>query len=208
MPRYHLLMPGTEVELIDGESLIGRDVPCAIQFRDPNVSRRHASLRVQDSRVTICDLGSLNGTYVNRRRIEPGLEVRLTVGDEIGIGARRIVLDERATPAPDRRRHRRVKYPVPAVYESENVHAEAVCIDISASGLLLATSSTDRPGTECQVRIADAPAALSGRVTRVDTELIEFAGSELNESKLAIEFRAIDTMARHWVEEVVRQGYR
>ena len=47
------------------------------------VSRRHAEFVTEDGRTTVRDVGSLNGTYVNRERIE---ESRLSSGDEVQIG--------------------------------------------------------------------------------------------------------------------------
>lgn len=70
------------------ELIIGRDPSCDIQF-DPNddlVSRRHAKItRVSDApEYTIADLGSRNGTMVNKKRIfEP---TKLNCGDQIQLG--------------------------------------------------------------------------------------------------------------------------
>jgi len=51
--------------LADGEHLIGRDPECAVWLDVPGVSRRHARLRIDGQRVTIEDLGSTNGTFVD-----------------------------------------------------------------------------------------------------------------------------------------------
>jgi pSer/pThr/pTyr-binding forkhead associated (FHA) protein len=56
---------------------------------DVTVSRRHAEIEVGADGVVLRDLGSLNGTYVNRRRIEA--EERLQSGDEIQVGKFRLV---------------------------------------------------------------------------------------------------------------------
>ncbi len=70
------------------ELTIGRDPGCDVKF-DPNddlVSRRHAKItRVSDTpEYTIADLGSRNGTLVNKKRIfEP---VRLNCGDTVQLG--------------------------------------------------------------------------------------------------------------------------
>ena len=62
---------------------IGRSPDCDIFLDDVTVSRRHAELVRRDDGYAIADLGSLNGTYVNRRRVET---VRLEDGDEVQIG--------------------------------------------------------------------------------------------------------------------------
>jgi pSer/pThr/pTyr-binding forkhead associated (FHA) protein len=66
---------------------IGRSPDCDIFLDDVTVSRKHAELLVEDARFTIKDLGSLNGTYVNRRRIESS---PLSDGDELQIGKYRL----------------------------------------------------------------------------------------------------------------------
>ena len=50
------------------------------------VSRRHAILTAKDNRVTICDLGSSNGTYINQKRLKPDQPYRLRDGDLLHLG--------------------------------------------------------------------------------------------------------------------------
>jgi pSer/pThr/pTyr-binding forkhead associated (FHA) protein len=61
----------------------GRHPESAIFLDDITVSRRHAEFVTRDQQTTVRDVGSLNGTYVNRARIE---EARLSSGDEVQIG--------------------------------------------------------------------------------------------------------------------------
>jgi hypothetical protein len=67
---------------------IGRSPDCGIFLDDVTVSRRHAVLVEEAGAFSIEDLGSLNGTFVNRRRIE-GTQ-RLSDGDEVQIGKYRL----------------------------------------------------------------------------------------------------------------------
>jgi pSer/pThr/pTyr-binding forkhead associated (FHA) protein len=62
---------------------IGRNPDSDVFLDDVTVSRRHAELRRDGGRFEIRDLGSLNGTYVNRERVERS---RLASGDELQIG--------------------------------------------------------------------------------------------------------------------------
>jgi FHA domain-containing protein/zinc ribbon protein len=72
----------------DGEtSLIGRSPDCDIFLDDVTVSRKHAELSRAGERWTIRDLGSLNGTFVNRKRIE---SAELEDDDELQIGKYRL----------------------------------------------------------------------------------------------------------------------
>ena len=75
--------------LLDSDlTLVGRHPDSDIFLDDVTVSRRHAEFYRAGSRFTVRDVGSLNGTYVNRERIE---EMDLTGGDEVQIGKFRLV---------------------------------------------------------------------------------------------------------------------
>jgi FHA domain/zinc-ribbon domain len=67
---------------------IGRSPDNDIFLDDVTVSRRHAVLVESGGELRIEDLGSLNGTFVNRRRID--LATRLESGDEVQIGKYRL----------------------------------------------------------------------------------------------------------------------
>ena len=74
---------------LDSEATtIGRSPECDIFLDDVTVSRRHAVVAKKDDRLEIEDLGSLNGTFLNRRRIESA--ARLSDGDELQIGKYRL----------------------------------------------------------------------------------------------------------------------
>jgi pSer/pThr/pTyr-binding forkhead associated (FHA) protein len=66
----------------------GRHPESEIFLDDVTVSRRHAEFRRGPSGYRVADVGSLNGTYVNRDRID---EVELQNGDEVQIGKYRLV---------------------------------------------------------------------------------------------------------------------
>ena len=66
----------------------GRHPEADIFLDDVTVSRRHAEFRAEDGQFEVVDVGSLNGTYVNR---EPRNAQVLEVGDEIQIGKFRLV---------------------------------------------------------------------------------------------------------------------
>ncbi|HOA74691.1 MAG TPA: FHA domain-containing protein [Phycisphaerae bacterium] len=66
-----------------GKTLIGRKEDCDLRIPVGEVSRQHALMMVEDDTVTLRDLGSSNGTYVNNKRIT---EQELDPGDHIVIG--------------------------------------------------------------------------------------------------------------------------
>jgi hypothetical protein len=80
-------MAGQSFQPPEGRTLIGRSPECDIFLDDVTVSRRHAELVREGDRFTIRDLGSLNGTYVNRRRIDSAV---LEEDDEVQIGKYRL----------------------------------------------------------------------------------------------------------------------
>ena len=72
------------------EIIIGRDSGSDIQIDNIGVSREHARITKEQSRITkgpgdyfVEDMGSINGTFVNGRKIDKKL---LNTGDEITIG--------------------------------------------------------------------------------------------------------------------------
>ena len=87
---------GTEFQLTSDESYIGRwdadngifpDVDLDAFDPEAKVSRRHARIFRENNRYTVEDLGSTNGTFINRgRRLIPGQRQPLNDGDEIIVG--------------------------------------------------------------------------------------------------------------------------
>ncbi len=73
---------------VTGEVVIGRSRECQIRFEDPSVSRRHARVFLDYGDAVIEDLGSPNGTLVNRQRVAG--PQRLKTGDSIQIGTEKI----------------------------------------------------------------------------------------------------------------------
>jgi pSer/pThr/pTyr-binding forkhead associated (FHA) protein len=68
-------------------TLIGRSPDCVVFLDDVTVSRRHALLAEREGRWFVEDQGSLNGTFVNRDRVE---SAELSDGDELQIGKYRL----------------------------------------------------------------------------------------------------------------------
>ena len=75
--------------LLDTDTVLaGRSPDSEIFLDDVTVSRKHAEFRRTGEGFTVRDVGSLNGTYVNRDRID---SVLLQGGDEVQIGKFRLV---------------------------------------------------------------------------------------------------------------------
>ena len=85
VPLTRICVAGPEATVIalDAEPrtrTIGRSSSCDVVIDEPELSRRHAEVSVRGSQCTIRDLGSLNGTMVNGRRVR---EAVLAAGDTI-----------------------------------------------------------------------------------------------------------------------------
>jgi pSer/pThr/pTyr-binding forkhead associated (FHA) protein len=95
LPQGHALLivqrgPGAGSRFLLDTDLVtaGRHPESEIFLDDVTVSRRHAEFRRTPTSYTVSDVGSLNGTYVNRDRID---EVALQDADEVQIGKYRLV---------------------------------------------------------------------------------------------------------------------
>jgi pSer/pThr/pTyr-binding forkhead associated (FHA) protein len=73
----------------------GRHPDSDIFLDDVTVSRRHVEFRRESDGFAVYDVGSLNGTYVNRERIDSAV---LAGGDEVQIGKFRLVYLTAASP--------------------------------------------------------------------------------------------------------------
>jgi hypothetical protein len=84
---------GEFATLQSGETVVGREDGLGISLQgESSVSRRHAALTLSGSSLTVKDLGSTNGTFVNGRRIDA--ETPLSPGDEVQFGVVRFRLEK------------------------------------------------------------------------------------------------------------------
>jgi pSer/pThr/pTyr-binding forkhead associated (FHA) protein len=87
-------LAGRRVE-VTAALVLGRQA-ADLAIEDPQVSRRHASVRPADDALEVEDLGSKNGTWVNGARIAG--PTRLAPGDRVRVGD--TTFEVEATPAP------------------------------------------------------------------------------------------------------------
>ena len=83
---------GESFALEDKPTTIGRSPECAIFLDDVTVSRKHAVFSQDGDHWRLEDQGSLNGTFVNRERVETA---ELSDGDELQIGKYRLTFLQR-----------------------------------------------------------------------------------------------------------------
>lgn len=89
---------GTEFELEEPRTVIGRGPGAGIAFDNPTMSRQHAVIEYAGNGFRVVDLGSTNGIHVNG---EPVQVADLRHGDLLEIGAQvfQLVIDEQDEPA-------------------------------------------------------------------------------------------------------------
>ena len=77
------------ITLEDGRHVLGRSRDCSIPVNDRRLSRRHAAFVVRGDRLTVTDLGSLNGTYLGEKAVAKPAEVdvgqTVTLGDRVKV---------------------------------------------------------------------------------------------------------------------------
>jgi pilus assembly protein CpaF len=79
-------------KLVPGAYLIGTEADCPIQFDGAGISGHHAQLNVRDSRLSLVDLESAEGTYIDGRLIAPREEHEVDINSVINIGEIEIVV--------------------------------------------------------------------------------------------------------------------
>ncbi len=79
---------GSKFEIEKAVTTLGRHPESDIFLDDVTVSRRHVEIEHKGEEFTLRDTGSLNGTYLNRERIE---QTALSSGDELQIGVFRLL---------------------------------------------------------------------------------------------------------------------
>lgn len=83
---FVLIQPGQptrEIPLTRPQNIIGRQTDCQIRIPLDAVSRQHCAVHFEGGKLSIRDLGSSNGTYVNRRRVN---QTDLGAGDVVAVG--------------------------------------------------------------------------------------------------------------------------
>jgi DNA-binding CsgD family transcriptional regulator len=84
------------VKLREGPNVVGRDPTCSLVLSDFSVSRFHAEILLHGARITVRDLKSRNGTYVDGRRVQSA-DVR--PGQHVKFGCVQLTIARSATDA-------------------------------------------------------------------------------------------------------------
>jgi hypothetical protein len=92
LTRFRLRFLLQEIDLPQGDTLIGRSANCQVTLDDPLVSREHARIHIEDGAALVEDLGSRNGIQVNGRAVVKSAP--LGSGDRVRIGTQELVFLE------------------------------------------------------------------------------------------------------------------
>jgi DNA-binding winged helix-turn-helix (wHTH) protein len=84
-PAFRLIWQRREIQLSEGENVLGRDRDAVVWLDSSTVSRRHARITIEGRLVRIEDLGSRNGTFVGGRKVDA--PAPLTDRDEVKLGS-------------------------------------------------------------------------------------------------------------------------
>jgi hypothetical protein len=92
LTRFRLRFLLQEIDLPQGDTLIGRSANCQVTLDDPLVSREHARIRIQGASAVVEDLGSRNGVQLGGQPVSRS--AALHNGDRIRIGTQELVFLE------------------------------------------------------------------------------------------------------------------
>ncbi len=92
MTRFRLRFLLQEIDLPQGDTLVGRSANCQVTLDDPLVSREHARIRIHGATAAVEDLGSRNGVQLGGQPITGS--TALSNGDRIRIGTQELVFLE------------------------------------------------------------------------------------------------------------------
>jgi pSer/pThr/pTyr-binding forkhead associated (FHA) protein len=175
---------GQLLPIKQGVLVLGRASTSDLRLQHPSISRRHAQLTRRGDHLTLKDLGSQNGTYVNRARLSGEIELRS--GDELALG--NAILQLRGPgPAPQRPGSSSSR---PATSLRVGLGSRRLILLAAATGSLVAVFLTlavvrfarlrqepDRSGQVEAGQLAEAPPAVPSEEGSEPPALVEAAPS-------------------------------
>ncbi len=167
---FRLRYQAHDLEIPEGEFVIGRTPECQLALDDPRVSRKHAVLRATPKGVIVEDLGSRNGVSVNGVKIA-GQQL-CTDGDRVTIGSQEMLIyrggsgSHRATLTVQGSTHTLAEIPAEAVRAARE-SARASKPDI-AEGARSPIPQNPAPRGHSNVRVLGAVAEKALALGRID----------------------------------------
>jgi pSer/pThr/pTyr-binding forkhead associated (FHA) protein len=147
-----------DIELKPGANSIGRGFANDFKITDPSVSTSHCQIVIDSGHVIIKDLGSTNGTFVDRARVT---ETRLHAGQTVHLGAVEMLFRSDAPPPPPPAIARIVTRPAPVAL-SDPVQAPPLVAAVPAQSATASPYCKFHPRSlgrysclQCQVNFCD-----------------------------------------------------
>jgi pSer/pThr/pTyr-binding forkhead associated (FHA) protein len=185
---------GPEIPLT-GEVSVGRSEESSLRIVEGSPSRKHALISVAEDAVTVQDLGSTNGTFVNDKRIDS--KVKLNTGDRVRFDVEEYAFHIEEPPAPKGDLTvRRVVPPRDVVAESGRVKVPAGWVDNAAGQGGAKTQFMTPEQMEAERRRMQASVAASDPLGNVDTPLLVVPGNP--DGAMRVQLRAGSTDKKEW----------
>ncbi len=184
------------ISLSTEHTTIGRAAECDVVLDDPRISRQHATITDDGQQYHVYDAGSLNGTFVNGRRVLADTSTRLYAGDELRFADLRF----RFLSGPADQSH-----PPPARLRFDDVAAEIYVgtgrVALAPKEYALLRVLWRRAGQVCSKE------CLAQTVWPEYEGIVSDASIESTVSRLRRKLAAAGGR-RAWVQTVSRRGYR
>jgi pSer/pThr/pTyr-binding forkhead associated (FHA) protein len=164
---------GAKISIKKPEFTIGRSQGCSLCAGSSAVSRQHCMISRDESKVTIRDMGSRNGTLVNGAKIEGTVE--LASGDEITVGPLKFLLT--ITSSLNSVKKPEVKSVAEAVVRTATTPTDSVGVDDITKWLLSPSSALNETQT---IRIDDTNA-----IHKMHAAAAEAANAEVKAAEAA-----------------------
>ena len=185
---------GPEIPL-SGEVTVGRSAESGLKIVEGSPSRKHALLTVADDGVSVQDLGSTNGTFVNDKRIDA--KVKLNTNDRVRFDVEEYLFHIEEPPAPPS--DLTVRRPLPAkevIADVGRAKVPAGWIDNAAAQGGAKTQFMTPEQMEAERRRMQASAAAAGPLGAVDTPLLIVPGNP--DGAMRVQLRATSTEKKEW----------
>ena len=143
--------------------VIGRGSDCNLRLSAPQMSRRHCFLRVGRDGVSVTDLDSSNGTYVDNKRIKSGERVELKTGSILTLGPVNFIVhlkeDSGSTTKSEGDRSRKSTKSTSGASESSTI--------VSSAAAIIAEEFKSKPPLQYSVEQAGASAEAHEETARL-----------------------------------------
>jgi predicted component of type VI protein secretion system len=145
------------LELRAPEAVIGRSAGCTIRIPSAEVSRKHCRLRQADGLVTVEDLASVNGTFLNGDPVTEAQTVR--PGDRLEVGPVAFVVEYDLTPEALRRLSEEDAFEV--VEPAEGSVADVLPVAEGVSDATTAENPSRPPSDDLPIPVVEEPDELN-----------------------------------------------